>query len=232
MPPWLEWPPHHGSPCAPQPNGTETQPDATAVPSPLAVAAEQDGHPPRRNLELKAIDPDPARSLEVCRGLRATDAGEVVQRDTYFHVLHGGLKLREETPGGAHLIQFERSETAAPTESRYRIIAIVDAAACCAALSTALGVGAVVVKRRRVFLSKNLRIHLDDVDGLGTFVELEAVAAPGVSVEADRASIEELRAAFGITDAHLVADGYARLLTRNPGAAAVQRRSLSARRSG
>ena len=54
---------------------------------------------PRRNVELKATDPDPAWSLAACRALGADDHGLIVQRDTYFSVPHGGLKLREETPG-------------------------------------------------------------------------------------------------------------------------------------
>ena len=55
---------------------------------------------PRRNVELKATDPDPDRSLAVCLALGADDRGVLVQRDTYFRVPDGRLKLREETPGG------------------------------------------------------------------------------------------------------------------------------------
>ena len=55
---------------------------------------------PRRNVELKATDPDPARSLAIVRELGAEDRGVLHQRDTYFRVPEGRLKLREETPGG------------------------------------------------------------------------------------------------------------------------------------
>lgn len=58
---------------------------------------------PRRNLELKAWDRDPARSLEVCESLAAEDKGTLIQRDTYFDARRGRLKLREE-PGAATLI--------------------------------------------------------------------------------------------------------------------------------
>ena len=54
---------------------------------------------PRRNIELKASDPDPERSLAVVLGLRARDRGVLRQRDTYFRVSSGRLKLREEEPG-------------------------------------------------------------------------------------------------------------------------------------
>jgi adenylate cyclase class 2 len=76
---------------------------------------------PQRNIELKAIDPDPSASLEVCLALGAEDRSEIAQRDTYFAVTHGGLKLREERPGGPHLVQFERASEPQQRESRYRI---------------------------------------------------------------------------------------------------------------
>ena len=56
---------------------------------------------PRRNVELKALDPDPARSLAVCRELGAEDRGVLRQRDTYFRARSGRLKLREEEPAPA-----------------------------------------------------------------------------------------------------------------------------------
>lgn len=93
---------------------------------------------PRRNIELKATDPDPSVSLEVCRSLGAEDRGTIAQRDTYFEVARGGLKLREEQPGRPHLIQFERASEPQQRESRYRIIEVSDGTALCAALAAAL----------------------------------------------------------------------------------------------
>ena len=70
----------------------------------------------------------------------------------------------------------------------------------------------VVEKRRRLVMWRNVRIHLDDVTGLGRFVEFEAVAPGGGGLEEDRARIEQLRAALGIEDdALLVARAYADL---------------------
>lgn len=103
---------------------------------------------PRRNVELKARDHDLAGSLVVCRALGAEDHGEIRQRDTYFNVASGGLKLREESPGQAHLIQFERSHEPQQRESRYRIVVIEDGPALRAVLDAALGVKVVVAKRR------------------------------------------------------------------------------------
>jgi adenylate cyclase class 2 len=167
---------------------------------------------PRRNIELKARDPDPDRSLEVCRALGVEDHGEISQRDTYFEVARGGLKLREEQPGAPHLIQFERANEPQQRESRYRIIEVDDGAVLRAALSAAVGIRGVVAKRRRLFLWHDVRIHLDDVEQLGTFIELEAVAPPDSDLTHEHRLISELRDALGITSERLVAIGYAEQL--------------------
>jgi adenylate cyclase class IV len=162
-----------------------------------------------RNLELKARDPDPARSLAVCRELGAEDHGELWQRDTYFVVPQGRLKLREQRPGTAHLIQYDRTNRPEQRESRYRIAPVEDADTIAALLSAALAVRVVVTKRRRLFLHGPVRIHLDDVDGLGRFLEFEAVATPGSDLAHERVLVARLRAAFTVGDDLLVATGYA-----------------------
>jgi homotetrameric cytidine deaminase len=191
---------------------------------------------PRRNVELKARDRDPARSLERALALGADDRGELVQRDTYFATSRGRLKLREQEPGGAELIAYERSDRADARESRYRLAPVADGAALREALDAALGTTVVVAKRRRLLLWEGVRIHLDEVAGLGAFVELEGVAAPGSDLTAEGERVARLRAELGIADADLEATGYADLLAAtiadDPGAeelleaaAAVMRRA-------
>jgi adenylate cyclase class IV len=171
---------------------------------------------PRRNIELKAIDTDPARSLEICRALGAQDRGVLWQRDTYFNAQAGGLKLREQDPGQPHLIQFERADEPQQRESRYRVIDVDDAETLLAALATAIGVTVAVTKRRHLFLWQDVRIHLDDVEQLGTFIELEAVAQASSDLRVEHELIRQLRDAFSITDNRLLATGYAKqLLTRS-----------------
>lgn len=149
------------------------------------------------------------RSLEVCRTLGAEDCGEIWQRDTYFQVAHGGLKLREERPGRPHLIQFQRANEPQQRESRYRIIEVDDGAVLSAAFADAIGIRVTVTKHRRLFLWRDVRIHLDWVEQLGEFIELEAVAPPDSDLAHEHDLIVELRAAFGITDERLLAVGYA-----------------------
>ncbi len=163
----------------------------------------------RRNVELKALDPDPARTLERALAIGAGDRGVIVQRDTYFRVRSGRLKLREEQPGEAHLIAYVRPDAAAVRVSAYRVVPVPDPSALLAALEETAGVDVVVAKRRRLLLWESVRIHLDEVEGLGSFLELEAVAAPGSDLERERAQVAHLRAELGIGDDALCEGSYA-----------------------
>jgi homotetrameric cytidine deaminase len=168
--------------------------------------------PPRRNVELKARDPHPERSLERARALGAEDRGELRQRDTYFAAPNGRLKLREQDPGGAELIAYERPDAADARESRYRIVAVEDPAAIREALDAALGTVVVVDKRRRLLEWQGVRIHLDDVEGLGAFVELEGVADAASDLRREADLVARLREVLEIADDAIEATGYADLL--------------------
>jgi homotetrameric cytidine deaminase len=152
----------------------------------------------RRNIELKALDPDPERSLAVCRELGAEDKGVLRQRDTYFRTRAGRLKLREEEPGGAVLIQYDRPDEAEARESRYRLTRVEDPDDLRASLDAALGTLVVVDKERHLFLWDGVRIHLDTVEGLGSFVELEGVAAPESDLRPEREKVARLQDELGI----------------------------------
>lgn len=168
----------------------------------------------RRNLEIKAVDPDPPATLHAALELGADDHGWLHQRDTYFHAVQGRLKLREAPPEPAELIAYARADLTTPKVSLYRIVQVADHVALVEALNDALGIRVVVEKARRLLRWRNVRIHLDRVEGLGDFVELEAVATSPGGLETERDRVEQLRAALGIADEHLIAHGYADLLTR------------------
>jgi homotetrameric cytidine deaminase len=161
---------------------------------------------PRRNIELKALDPDPARSLAVCRELGAEDKGVLRQRDTYFRTRAGRLKLREEEPGGAVLIQYDRPDEAAARESRYRLTRVEDPDDLRASLDAALGTLVVVDKERHLFLWDGVRIHLDTVEGLGSFVELEGVAPPESDLAPEQEKVARLQRELGIEE--VLTDSY------------------------
>ena len=166
----------------------------------------------RRNLELKARDRDPALSLGTCEDLGAEDRGTLIQRDTYFEATQGRLKLREESGAGAHLIAYQRPDLLGQKESRYRIVRVDDPTELREALSAVLGISVVVIKERRLFVLAGIRIHLDRVDGLGDFIELEGVASDDGDLERFAPLLTDLRQSFGIEEADLLRDSYSDLL--------------------
>jgi homotetrameric cytidine deaminase len=165
----------------------------------------------RRNLEIKARDADPRRTHEAALALGAEDQGELTQRDTYFGGARGRLKLREQTPGEPELIQYRRPDDPGPHTSEFRNTPVAAAGALQTALDAAFGTLAVVEKRRRLLLWEGVRIHLDEVDGLGTFVELEAPEDGD-----EEAKVARLREALAIADDDLVAGSYSDLLLDGP----------------
>jgi homotetrameric cytidine deaminase len=166
---------------------------------------------PRRNVELKARDPEPAATLAAALAHGATDEGILRQRDTYFAAGSGRLKLREEDDR-ATLIAYARADEAVARLSAYHLVDVPDPAGMTTALDDALGISVVVTKRRHLLLWDDVRIHLDEVEGLGSWVELEAVAPPESALTAEHAKVAELRDVLGIVDDRVVATGYAAML--------------------
>lgn len=167
---------------------------------------------PRRNIELKARDPDRARSLSICNRLGAEPRGVLAQRDTYFTVSNGRLKLREEVGGRPHLIAYQRPDRIDGRESAYRLVEVHEAQQLLEALSSTIGVKAVIVKRRQLFVWEGVRIHLDDVEGLGRFVEFEAIASRDSDLAEEKRQVQRLREAFSLADDDLVAGSYCDLV--------------------
>jgi predicted adenylyl cyclase CyaB len=166
----------------------------------------------RRNLEVKARHADLAAAQAAAVRLGARVAGVEAQTDTYFRVPHGRLKLREIEGQPAVLVWYDRPDQTGTRGSDYFLVPVPDAAAMKAALAAALGVRGAVRKRRAVYLWHNVRIHLDEVAGLGTFVEFEAVLSAAEDEATAVARLEELGAALGILPADHLAPSYADLL--------------------
>jgi homotetrameric cytidine deaminase len=165
------------------------------------------------NVEIKARDADLSATVSRCEALGAVDRGVLSQRDTYFAGRHGRLKLRVQDEAGAELIAYRRPDAAEPEESAFIRAGTADPEALREALAAALGETVVVAKRRRLFEWQNVRIHLDDVEGLGTFIELEALVGPGLNTpEEAREKVARLRSELAIADDALVAVGYSDLL--------------------
>jgi adenylate cyclase, class 2 len=166
-----------------------------------------------RNVELKAWDLDPAASLAAARAAGAEDHGVLWQRDTYFPVAQGRLKLREQDPGGAHLIHYLRADQRGERLSQYEVADVPAPAALAGLLGRALGAPSVViVKHRHLLTWERVRIHLDRVERLGSFVELEAVLDENEPPDAAGERLARLRRVLSISADRIVASGYAGLL--------------------
>jgi adenylate cyclase class IV len=164
------------------------------------------------NLELKV----PLRSLSeaarICKRLGATDKGNLIQRDTYFDVPVGRLKVREIKGSPAELISYRRENRKGKRYSAYEVIPIRQAAPAIRGLRYLFKVRCVVEKVRRLYLLRNARIHLDSVKGLGSFLEFEVVVTNGKSQA--QQLMAELCRAFGVDTRKTIAGSYEDLLAR------------------
>ncbi|CAG0953562.1 partial adenylate cyclase, class 2, partial [Anaerolineae bacterium] len=121
------------------------------------------------NLELKCRSASCAELQECARRLGAVVQATLAQTDTYFHVPHGRLKLREIDGSHAELIQYDRPDVAGDRWSRYTRVTVGDPAGLVRALRDALGIRCIVKKVRTLYLYRTARIHVDEVAGLGSF---------------------------------------------------------------
>lgn len=167
---------------------------------------------PRRNLELKARCGDSNKVAALVAQLGARNAGLEVQTDTYFRAVRGRLKLREIERRPAVLIAYERPDSAAARMCNYHLVPVADPGALKNLLSDALGVRGVVAKHRHIWLWQNVRIHLDEVAGLGMFIEFEAVIGSEAEEAAAPAQLATLCRTLAITPSDHIAVSYADLL--------------------
>ncbi len=164
-----------------------------------------------RNVEIKARVADLASVRARARELAGS--GEVLaQEDTFLPCPSGRLKVRRFADGSGELIFYRRPDTTGPAESRYVVAPTTDADALVEALSSAYGTRGVVRKRREVRLVGRTRVHLDRVEGLGEFVELEVVLAAGEPPARGVAEAESLMDRLGIRREALVEGAYIDLL--------------------
>lgn len=164
------------------------------------------------NIELKARYEDLGRLREACKSLDAEGQEPDRQLDTYFGVANGRLKLRESLLSGAELIFYTRADVAEARESYYETCPVEDPEGLKAILKRALGVQAVVVKRREIFVIGNVRIHLDKVQELGTFVELEGMVENPAELMEVADEVRGLQRALGIDNQSLVKESYSDLI--------------------
>jgi predicted adenylyl cyclase CyaB len=165
-----------------------------------------------RNIELKARLHDLPAARQMAETLATQRLGVQEQVDTYFRCTNGRLKLRQIDGQAAQLVWYVRASDPRPKASDYHLVPVPQPETLLAALRAAMGIVNVVRKRREIYLWHNVRIHLDDVEGLGQFLEFEAVLSPEIDEAAGRQQLETLMPQFGIRPQDLLAGSYTDLI--------------------
>jgi len=169
---------------------------------------------PYLNVEIKAIcnDPSSVRSYLINNG--AIFKGMDEQTDTYFNVKDGRLKLREGSIEN-NLIFYNRADHTGPKSSHFNLVKIEDAKGLKDVMERSCGIKMIVRKRREIYYIDNVKFHIDDVPGLGSFIEIEAG-----NILADKTEAELLDQCnfylkeFGTKEDDLVAESYSDLLMK------------------
>jgi predicted adenylyl cyclase CyaB len=164
------------------------------------------------NIEIKARARNFADLRRRAEALSDTPAQVIPQEDTFFHTARGRLKLRQLAPDHGQLVYYERTDASGPKRSDYIIAESSDPAALRAALTAALGVRGVVCKRRSLYLVGQTRVHLDEVEGLGEFMELEVVLRPDQSDAEGQAIAQDLMTRLDVQEEDLLEGAYMDLM--------------------
>ena len=165
------------------------------------------------NVEIKARCADPGFVREYLLSNKGVYKGLDLQTDTYFNVSNGRLKLREGIIEN-NLIYYERENESGPKNSNFRLTKIDDAKGLKQSLAAAIGVKVIVQKQREIYYIDNVKFHIDDVPGLGTFVEIEAgnILAPALTEKELKKQCEFYMTALKIKEADLLETSYSDLL--------------------
>ncbi|HEX5041527.1 MAG TPA: class IV adenylate cyclase [Candidatus Polarisedimenticolaceae bacterium] len=173
--------------------------------------------PVGRNLEIKARVRDAAGMAARAAALAGEPPQVIRQEDTFFPVQEGRLKLRVLGDDRGELIYYRRADVRGPKTSSYAIAPTDRPRELQAVLTAALGARDTVRKQRTVYLAGRTRIHLDEVQDLGSFVELECVLGPGDGMDGAQAELSDLMVRLGVDAADLIEGAYADLLAAGRG---------------
>ena len=164
------------------------------------------------NIEIKARVEDLDQLRSTAARLATEPCQTLHQEDIFFCSTNGRLKLRIFSESGGELIYYERPDIAETKQSNYEIYKTFEPQVLREVLSAALGESVIVKKTRDVYLVGQTRIHLDEVEGLGAFIELEVVLRPNQTIEEGRRIADELMTKLCVQKSDLVSCAYADLL--------------------
>jgi predicted adenylyl cyclase CyaB len=167
-----------------------------------------------RNIEIKARIASIDALIPRVSAIADQGPVEIDQDDTFFVCTSGRLKLRTLSEDSGELIFYQRADALGPKESFYVRAATNSPESLREVLSLAYGLAGRVRKHRTLYHCGRTRVHLDRVEGLGEFLELEVVLQEGDSAHAGVQEAQRLLAVLGITADQRVPDAYVDLIKR------------------
>lgn len=165
------------------------------------------------NIEIKARTKHPEDVRNYLRERNAIFKGIDHQTDTYFRVPKGRLKLRQGNIENA-LIFYERNNESGPKQSDFTLVQIDDGDNLRKLLESSLGIVVVVKKRREIYFIDNVKFHIDSLETLGDFIEIEASnkESATASTEILRTQCEFYMKQFLIQESDLINISYSDML--------------------
>lgn len=149
-----------------------------------------------QNIEIKTPLRDRAATEKRLEAMGARRLWSRIQKDTFFQVSKGWLKLRQTNETDPELIAYERTTAhAGPRASSYDVVPVKDGETWKRLLGRVLNVDRVVEKQRTLWVYEHTRIHLDRVEGLGDYLELETVI---LDIDPDEAKEESGRVIYAL----------------------------------
>ncbi len=164
------------------------------------------------NIEIKARARDFGEIMSRAEKLSDTPVEVIPQEDTFFNAPQGRLKLRVLAPDQGQLIYYTRPDQEGPKRSDYHIAYTADPENLKRVLELTYGIRGAVKKTRYLYLVGQTRVHLDDVEGLGHFMELEVVMQDGQSDAEGQEIAEGLMASLGVERSDLLDGAYMDLI--------------------
>lgn len=164
------------------------------------------------NIEIKARVNDRDALIGRAAEVAGPERTDIEQDDTFLRCEAGRLKLRTLGVGDGQLIFYQRADMDGPRASFYTATATADPDGLRTALTLAYGAVGRVRKHRILFIAGRTRIHLDRVDTLGDFVELEVALADDDDIASGTAEAEQIMVALGIRHDQLVPTAYVDLI--------------------
>lgn len=167
------------------------------------------------NVEIKARTDNPEKIRAILEEKKADHKGTDHQVDTYFIVPEGRLKLREGNIEN-NLIFYRRADVKNPKSSSIDLMPVDNPEKLKAVLTRALEVKVVVNKKREIYFIDNVKFHIDEVDQLGSFIEIEAIDRTSeIGEEKLREQCRYYLDLFAIDERDLVAESYSDLLSKD-----------------